>query len=104
MSTSTINLPDGTTLDAAQVAHLVAQIKANEASQKAAQKAKREKSRTLVADFVTTVVHELDEQSFSSGARGYSLGGSKIDAYGRSWRVSVLIRDEATIPAKDEEA
>lgn len=91
------------TLDALtpeQVEALFAQMRARDEQQKAAAKAKREKGKTLTSAFVATVVHELERQTFTSGAEGYSLGG-KVEIDGTTYRVSVLIRDEATIPPKD---
>lgn len=84
-------------------AALVAQIKADE--QRAADEAKaaREKAKGLAADIVTMVTtSDVPRQTFSSTAEGWSLGGSKfVGADGKTYRVSVLLRDEATIPASE---
>lgn len=99
MGARTINL---NSLSAEDVATLVAQLKAQEEAKANEAKAKREEAKALTKEFTARVVNDLDEQVFSSGAHGYSLGGSKIVLpNGKSYRVSILIRDEATIPAKE---
>lgn len=97
-STKTVTLSD---LDAEQIQALVAQIKAEEEAKVNEAKALREAGKSLTLSFVEQVVNTLPEQTFTSTARGYSLGGSKIAVAGKTYRVSVLIRDEATIPAKE---
>ena len=99
---NTITIPGVGALDAAQVAAILGYAKEQETKAANEAKAKREQSRVLVGTFVAQVVTELDEQTFQSGAHGYSLGGSKFVVAGKSYRVSVLIRDEATIPPKEE--
>lgn len=92
---------DITTMSATDLADLVAQVRALDEATKAAQKAQRETSRNVTSRFLADVIFELPEQTFTSGARGYSLGGSKFTHGDKTYRVSVLIRDEATIPAKE---
>ncbi len=99
--TDTITL-GGKALTAAQVAEVLAQLKEAQDASEAAAKAKREQGKAITSAFVGTVVDALDEQTFTSGARGYSLGGSKVAHGGKTYRVSILIRDEATIPAKEK--
>lgn len=84
-------------------AALVAQIKADEESAANEKKAAREKGKALTSDIVTMVTtSDVPRQTFTSTAEGWSLGGSKIvGADGHTYRVSVLLRDEATIPASE---
>ena len=99
MASTTINLSD---LDADTVASLVAQIKAQDEAKAKGAKVLREQSKALTLSFVEQVVNTLPVTTFTSTAQGYSLGGSKFVVAGKSYRVQLLIRDEATIPDKDD--
>lgn len=100
MTTRKLSLANLSDADKAQ---LVAQIKADEERAAVERKAAREKGKALTSDIVTMVTtSEVPRQTFTSGAEGWSLGGSKfVGADGNTYRVSVLLRDEATIPEKE---
>lgn len=99
-------------------AQVLAELQASQEAAEAHKKEQRETSKELTSDFVARVVDNLDVQTFQSGAQGYSLGGKftikcenvwqdesgqvHADEIEQTYRVSVLIRDEATIPAKEK--
>jgi predicted O-methyltransferase YrrM len=89
------------TLSDAQRKALYEQMKAEEAQEREAAKALRAEAKTITGKFVAALVaSDVPEQTFESTAVGYSTGG-KFEVDGRTYRVSVLIRDEATIPPKE---
>lgn len=80
-------------------AKLIEQYKAHEAKTAADAKAARERAKSLASDVVTLVTtSDIPRQTFTSTAEGWSLGGKFEGADGKTYRVSVLLRDEATIP------
>lgn len=100
-TTSVISLAD---LDESQVEALMAQVKERQDAEAEAKKAQREQAKGLAQDIVTLVTtSEVPRQTFQSGAQGWQLGGKDFTSEdGTKYRVSVLIRDEATIPAKEK--
>ena len=103
MSNNPITLAD---LSAADRLALFEQMRALEALAREQRKAQREARRVWMTDLVTLVAAEYpDQQTFASGAVGWSMGGKDIvipmeDGTKRKARVSLLIRWEDTIPAK----
>lgn len=88
-------------LDETQIASLLAQVAERQAAAKAAKAEAKQVHRGLVQTFLESCVGTLTSQTFTSGAEGYSLGGSRFVVGEKSYTVSVLIRDTATIPAKE---
>ena len=90
-------------LSAEDYARLTSEMKEREAAQALAAKAQREAAKGLAADVVTLVTtSDIPRQTFTSTAQGWSLGGKFEGADGNTYKVSILLRDVATIPANDE--
>lgn len=92
-----------------QFAALAASAKDRKTTEREARKTITLRGRKFVEALITSVTsdqtHEtgLPSRVFTSGAVGWTLGGSKFQgADGKSYRAYVLIRDEATIPEKDK--
>jgi hypothetical protein len=101
---------DLSTLSAADLAAVLAHARAAESAEREARKAARELSRSFLGKFVRMLVNQHEgvpgEQSFKSGAHGWSMGGKDIavqlpDGSTRAARVSILVRWEDTIPSGD---
>lgn len=88
-------------LSPGQLAALFAQFTAKQNADKAARKAARTAHLAFLTRFVKILGETFPSQTFTSGAVGWSMGGTvKID--GRDARVSLLVRWSDTIPAKEE--
>lgn len=99
MSAKPVTIPK---LSDAQRTAIYAQMQAEQAQAVEADKALRALAKTLTGEFITALVtSDVPEQTFNSTAVGYSTGG-KFEVDGRTYRVTVLVRDEETIPAKEK--
>ena len=100
---NTIIIPGVGALDAAQVALILAHGKAQDEANAAAVVAARAGVKALTRTLVEYAVDKLPRTTFKSTAQGYSVGGGKVTYMGITYVVSAtLIRDEATIPPKEE--
>jgi siroheme synthase len=103
MSDTTITLD---TIDPQVLEALLAQVAERKKAEREANKAQREANKALRAKtsaFCTNLVKVIREQFgdprvFTSGATGWSVSADTSDGY----RVSILVREIATIPAKTE--
>lgn len=100
---------DITTLAPSDLAAILAQVKELQTKERTVRKHAVERKRAVVQTFLDTVVTSEDtpRQQFATkedgtpGAQGWSLGGAGYTAAdGKTYTVSILIRDEATFAKK----
>lgn len=87
---------------AEDVAKILAAAQAQAENEKAARGVLRNAGKALAQDVTLLVTgSSVPRQTFQSGAEGWSIGGSLLGADGNTYKVSILLRDVATIPAKE---
>lgn len=94
-------------VDKADIERIVQAAAQHEAQAKAnAVQAKAEAQATAAVrkDFTQKVVNAvtggpLARQTFQTGAEGWNLGGTFVGVDGQTYKVQILLRDAATIPA-----
>lgn len=89
-------------LSASDLQAVLAQVDEMKAAEAVVIKAQNEKMRSGVKALVEYLTSgEFQARKFDSGAVGFQAGGKDfVGADGKKYRVSVLVRDESTIPVK----
>lgn len=83
---------------------LLSAVKVTQKNESAARRNERDRIKGVVAGVVNILTREAGtRQTFTSGAQGWSLGGTFKAQDGNEYKVSILMRDVTTIPAKDAE-
>jgi len=89
------------TLSAEDIAALLAQVKVSQKNESAQRKEERERVKGVVQGITRIITKEGGPKAtFKSGAQGWSLGGT-VEVDGVTYKVSMLVRDAATIPTND---